>query len=48
MYIYNSNSANTISLTSKLQQSVPSVGNLQAEKADFEMRAAEAFFMVLK
>ena len=35
--IYNSNS---ISLTSKPQQSVSSVGNLQAKKADFEMRAA--------
>ena len=34
----NSNS-NSISLTSKLQQSVSSMGNLQAEKADFKMQA---------
>ena len=32
--------SNSISLTSKPQQSVSSVGNLQAEKADLEVRAA--------
>ena len=32
--------SNSILLTSKPQQSASSMGNLQVEKADFEMRAA--------